>query len=40
MALDGFVEDRHGSVARLYPDFDTMRQTDLLQEEIGRIGPW
>jgi len=31
MALDGFVEDRHGSVARLYPDLDAMRQTDLLQ---------
>ena len=37
-SLDGFVEDRHGSVARLYPDFDALRQTDLLQEEIGRTG--
>ena len=38
MSLDGFIEDRNGSVARLYPDFDAMRQTDLLQEEIGRTG--
>ena len=38
MSLDGFVEDRHGSVARLYPDFDALRQSDLLQEEIGRTG--
>jgi hypothetical protein len=29
MSLDGFVEDRHGSVARLYPDLDAMRQPDL-----------
>ena len=38
MSLDGFIEDRNGSVARLYPDFDAMRQTDLLQEEIRRTG--
>jgi len=38
MSLDGFIEDRNGSVARLYPDFDAMRQTELLQEEIRRTG--
>lgn len=38
MSLDGFVEDRNGSLARLYPDLDALRQTDLLQEEIGRTG--
>jgi len=38
MSLDGFIEDRNGSVARLYPDFDALRQTDLLQEEIRRTG--
>src|SRR6266508_4672260 len=38
MSLDGFVEDRDGSVARLYPDLDALRQTDLIQEEIRRTG--
>ena len=38
MSLDGLIEDRDGSVARLYPDFDAMRQTEMLQEEIRRTG--
>ena len=38
MSLDGFIQDSNGSVARLYPDFDALRQTDLLQEEIRRTG--
>ena len=38
ISLDGFIEDRTGSVARLYADFAAIRQTDLLQEEIGRTG--
>ena len=38
MSLDGFIEDRHGSVARLYPDLDALRQTDLLQEAIQQTG--
>jgi dihydrofolate reductase len=32
MSLDGFIQDRNGSVARLYPDLDALRQTDVLQE--------
>lgn len=38
MSLDGFIQDRNGSVARLYPDLDALRQTDLLQEAIQTIG--
>jgi dihydrofolate reductase len=38
MSLDGFIQDSNGSVARLYPDLDALRQTDLLQEEIRRTG--
>jgi len=30
MSLDGLIQDRHGSVARLYPDLDSLRQTELL----------
>jgi hypothetical protein len=40
MSLDGFIEDRNGSVARLYPDFDAMRQTDLLRRRLGEPGRW
>ena len=35
MSLDGFINDRHGSVSRLYPDLDALRNTELLQEEIA-----
>jgi dihydrofolate reductase len=38
MSLDGFIEDRNGSVARLYPDLDALRQTDLIQQEIQLTG--
>jgi dihydrofolate reductase len=38
MSLDGFIQDSNGSVARLYPDLDALRQTDLLQEEMRRTG--
>lgn len=38
MSLDGLIQDRHGSVARLYPDLDALRQTELLQEEIQQTG--
>ena len=34
MSLDGFINDRNGSVGRLYPDFAEMHETDLLQESI------
>lgn len=38
MSLDGFVNDRHGSISRLYPDLDALRKTELLQEEIVSTG--
>ncbi len=38
ISLDGFAEDSKGSVGALYPDLDTMRKTDLLQESIRTTG--
>jgi hypothetical protein len=35
MSLDGFVSDRNGDVSRLYPDFDELRNSHLLQELIA-----
>ncbi len=38
ISLDGFAEDSKGSVGALYPDLDTLRKTDLLQESIRTTG--
>ncbi len=38
ISLDGFAEDSKGSVGALYPDLDTLRKTDLLQESIRATG--
>ena len=38
MSLDGFVNDRDGSVGRLYPDMEAMRETELLQEAMRTTG--
>ena len=38
ISLDGFAEDIKGSVGALYPDLDTLRKTDLLQESIRTTG--
>jgi dihydrofolate reductase len=38
MSLDGFINDRNGSVSRLYPDLEALRKTELLQEEIRTTG--
>ena len=38
LSLDGFVNDRHGSVARLYPDLAALRKTEVLQEAIANTG--
>ena len=38
MSLDGFVQDRGGSVGALYPDFDTLRDTEPLREAIQHTG--
>ena len=38
VSLDGFINDRNGSVDRLYPDLEALRKTELLQETIGTTG--
>jgi hypothetical protein len=38
MSLDGYVNDRAGSVGTLYPDLDTLRDTALMQESIKNTG--
>src|SRR5207248_9116046 len=38
MSLDGFMNDRHGDVSRLYPDVEALRRTEMLQEEIRTTG--
>jgi dihydrofolate reductase len=38
MTLDGFINDANGSVALLFPDFDELNQSDLMQESIRTTG--
>lgn len=38
ISLDGFMNDRNGDVSRLYPDFNALRRTEMLQEEIRMTG--
>lgn len=38
MSLDGFINDRDGSVERLYPDLDTLRYEAPLEESIKNTG--
>lgn len=38
MSLDGFVEDRKGSVSALYPDLDALRDTEFMRESIQNTG--
>ena len=38
VSLDGFVQDRTGSVARLYPDLADLRETAYMQEAIEETG--
>jgi dihydrofolate reductase len=38
MSLDGFINDRGGSVAALYPDLDGWRETDPGKESIENTG--
>jgi hypothetical protein len=38
MSLDGFINDRHGSVEALYPDLDSLRHTEPLREAIQNTG--
>lgn len=38
MSLDGFINDRNGSVAALYPDLDAWRETNPGKESIENTG--
>jgi dihydrofolate reductase len=38
MSLDGFINDRGGSAAVLYPDLDSLRETAPLRESIQNTG--
>lgn len=38
MSLDGFINDRAGSVAPLYPDLAALRDTEPLQESMKNTG--
>lgn len=38
MSLDGFINDRNGSVRDLYPDLESLRHTAPMQESIQRTG--
>ena len=38
MSLDGFINDSNGSVSRLYPDLEVLRETELIQEEVRTTG--
>jgi dihydrofolate reductase len=38
MSVDGFINDRSGSVAALYHDLDTLRDTEPLRESIQNTG--
>jgi dihydrofolate reductase len=38
MSLDGFVNDRVGSVGPLYPDFQELHDTELLKDAIRDTG--
>ena len=38
MSLDGFINDRSGSVDALYPDLDTLRNNEPLRESIQNTG--
>ena len=37
-SLDGFVNDRNGSIERLYPDLEALRKTEFLKEAIAYTG--
>jgi len=38
ISLDGFAEDRDGSVGALYPDLNTVNDTEVMQESIRTTG--
>ena len=38
MSLDGYIEDKNGSVGALYPDMEAMRESLLVQEAMRDTG--
>lgn len=38
MSLDGFMNDRQGSIGRLYPNLEDLRKTEMLQESMRSTG--
>jgi dihydrofolate reductase len=36
--LDGFMQDRHADIRRLYPDLEALGRTEMLPEEIRMTG--
>jgi len=38
MSLDGFMNDRQGSLGRLYPNLEDLRETEMLQESMRSTG--
>lgn len=38
VSLDGFVQDRNGSVSHLYPNLADLQETELLQQAIRETG--
>jgi dihydrofolate reductase len=38
ISLDGFAEDINGSVGKLYPDLDALRETEVLKQSILSTG--
>jgi hypothetical protein len=38
VSLDGFVNDRRGSVERLYPNLAALAKTEMLREAIAKTG--
>jgi dihydrofolate reductase len=38
MSLDGFVSDRHGGVAHLYPDFLSLDRSPMMRDLIAATG--
>ncbi len=38
MSLDWFMSDRNSDVSRLYPDFEALHETAMLQEEMRATG--
>ena len=38
MSPDGFMNDRYGSLSRLYPNLEELRKTEMLQESIRSTG--